>query len=99
MHLKPGWEINVLAIKPKVYLLGIKTKCLVNKTFDKMQCLNRLKYSTLHILFSFSVFVFYKTNEIGEQKRCAVINIHKLNDPVIPDIYLLSLQSDIIASV
>lgn len=30
---------------------------------------------------------------------CAVVNICKLNDLVIPDAYLLFLQSDIIASV
>lgn len=79
--------------------MGIKTKRLVDKIFDKMQHLSHLKYTTLHTSFSFPVFVVYKINTKREKKRRAVVDIHKLNDLVIPDAYLFFLQFDIIASV
>ena len=99
VHLKSGWETKVSSIKPMVYPLGIKAKRLVDETFDKMQRLGRLKYTTSHTPFSFPVFVVYKTNAKGEKKGRAVFDIRKLNDLVIPDAYPLPLQSDIIASV
>lgn len=99
MHLKPGWETKVSAIKPRVYPLGIKIRHLVDKMFDEMHCLSRLKYTTPHTPFSFPVFVVYKTNIKEERKGRAVVNIHKLNDLVVPDTYSLSLQFDIIASI
>lgn len=99
VHLKLRWETKVSAIKPRVYLLGIKAKRLVNKTFDKMQRLSRLKYTTSYTSFSFPIFVVYKTNTKGEKKRYTVVNIRKLNDLVIPDAYPLPLQLNIIANV
>ncbi len=99
LYLKPGWETKVLTIKPKVYPLGIKVKRLVNKTFDKMQCLGRFQYTTSHISFSFPIFVVYKTNTKGQRRGRAVVNIRKLNDLVIPDAYPLPLQFNIIVSV
>ena len=99
VHLKPGWETKVSNIKPRVYLLGIEAKRLVDETFDKIQRLDRLKYTTSHTLFSFPVFVVYKTNAKGERKGRAVVDIRKLNDLVVPDAYPFPLQSDIIASI
>ena len=99
VYLKPGWETKVLAIKPRVYLLGIEARYLVNETFDEMHHLSRLKYTTLHTPFSFPVFVVYKINAKREKKRRAVVDIRKLNDLVVPDAYPLPLQSDIITSV
>lgn len=99
IHLKPGWEIKVLTIKPKIYPLNIKGKRLVDKTFDKMQHFGRLKYTTSYTSFSFPVFVIYKTNAKGEKKGYAVVNICKLNNLVILDAYTLFLQSNIFASI
>ena len=99
VHQKPGWETKVSNIKPRVYPLGIEAKRLVDETFDEIQRLGRLKYTNSHTPFNFPVFVVYKTNAKGERKGCAVVDIYKLNDLVIPDAYLLPLQSDIIASV
>lgn len=99
VHLKPGWETKVSTIKPRVYPLSIKAKRLVDETFDKMQYLGHLKYTTSHTPFSFPVSIVYKTNAKRERKGRAVVDICKLNDLVIPNAYPLSLQSDIIASV
>ena len=46
MPLKPGWEAKVSAIKPRVYPLGNEARQLVDKTFDKMHCFGRLKFTT-----------------------------------------------------
>lgn len=99
MYLKPGWETKILAIKPKVYLLDIKIRYLVNKMFEKIDCLSYLQYTILHTLFSFFIFIVYKANAKEEKKRRAVVNICKLNDLIVLEIYSLLLQSDIIASV
>ncbi len=99
VHLKSGWETKVSSIKSRVYPLGIEAKCLVDETFDEMQRLGRLKYTTSHTPFSFPVFMVYKTNAKGERKGRAVVDIRKLNDLVVSDAYPLPLQSNIIASI
>ena len=57
VHLKPGWETKVSAIKPKVYPLGIDSKRLVDETFDELKRFGHLEYTTSHMPFSFPVFV------------------------------------------
>lgn len=91
MHLKPRWKTKVLIIKPKVYLLDIKTKRLVNKMFDKIQYLGYFKYIFSHIPFNFPMFLVYKTNVKREKKRYMVIDIRKLKDLIILDFYPLPL--------
>lgn len=88
-----------MAIKLRLYLLGIKARHLVDEMFNKMQHLGRLKYTTSYIPFSFPVFVIYKTNVKEEKKGRTIVNIRKLNDLVVPDTYSLLLQSDIIANI
>ena len=97
--LKPGWEAKVSAIKPKVYPLGNKACQLVDKTFDKMHHLGRLKFTTEHTPFSFFVFVVWKLDAESKRKGRVVVDIQKLNDMVLPDSYSLPLQSEIIANV
>ena len=75
VNLKLGWESKISSIKPKVYPLGIDNKRLVNKTFDKLQRLSRLKYTTSPTPFSFPVFVIWKTAANGEKKGQAVVDI------------------------
>ncbi len=57
MPLKPGWEAKVSTIKLRVYLLENKNRQIVDKTFDKMHCLGRLKFTFEYIPFSFPMFV------------------------------------------
>ena len=99
VHLKPGWETKVSAVKPRVYLLDINSKRLVDGTFNELQRLGCLKYTTSHTPFSFSVFIIWKTAANSEKKGRAVVDIRKLNDLVIPNTYPLPLQSEIIANV
>ena len=99
VHLKPGWELKVSAIKPRVYPLSIDNKRLVDETFNELQRLDRLKYTTSPTPFSFSVFVIWKTAANGVKKGRVVVDIRKLNDLVIPNAYPLPLQLEIIANV
>lgn len=89
--LKPSWEAKVFIIKTRVYPLGNKNRQAIDKTFDKMYCLGRLKFITEHTLFSFPVFVIWKPNVKGKRKSRVVVDIWKLNEIVLPDSYLLSL--------
>lgn len=79
--------------------MGIRARYLIDETFDEIQHLGQLKYTTFNILFSFFVFIIYKTNAKREKRGSVVVNIHKLNDLIIPDAYPLSLQSDIITNI
>ncbi len=95
--LKMGWESKVLAIKPQIYLLGNEARHVIDNTFDEMHRQGRLEYIT--DLFSFPVFVIYKTDSHGKRKGRTVVDIRKLNNLVFPDSYPLPLQSEIIANV
>ena len=97
--LKSGWEAKVSAIKPGVYPLGNNAQRLVDNTFDEMHKQRRLKFITNPTLFSFPVFVVWKSDSDGKRKGCAVMDIRKLNDLVLPNSYPLPLQSEIIANV
>ena len=99
VHLKSGWELKVSAIKLRVYPLGIDNKRLVDKTFDELQRLDCLKYTTSPTPFSFPVFVIWKTVANSEKKGQAIVDIRKLNNLVIFDAYPLPLQSKIIANI
>ncbi len=58
-----------------------------------------LEYTTDPTPFSFPVFVIYKTDSHGKRKSCAVVDIRKLNNLILPDSYPLPLQLEIIANV
>lgn len=97
--LQDNWQSCVSAIRPTVYQLGNESKKLVDDTFDELQRQSRLVYTQTHTPFSFSVFVVWKPGPNGSRKRHAVVDIRKLNNLVVPDLYLLPLQSEIIANV
>ena len=99
MLLKSGWKAKVSAIKPRVYLLENEARQLVDKTFDEMRRLGRLKFTTKHTPFSFLVFVVWKNDAEGKRKGRAVVDIRKFNKIVLFDSYPLPLQSNIIANV
>ena len=91
VSLKAGWESKVSAIKPRIYPLGNKVRRVVNDIFDRMYKQGHLDYTIDPTLFSFPVFVIYKTDSHGKRKGRAVIDIRKLNDLVLPDFYPLPL--------
>lgn len=60
---------------------------------------SQLKFTTNYTLFSFSVFIIWKTDANRKKKSHAVVDIRKLNKMVVPNFYLLLLQSEIIVNV
>ena len=97
--LKPSWETKVFTIKPRVYPLSNKNWQVVDKIFDEMHRLGRLKFTTEHNPFSFPLFVVWKANAKNKRKSRVVIDIRKLNEMMLPDSYPLPLQLEIIANV
>ena len=89
--LKPGWEAKVSAIKPRVYPLGNDTRQLVDDTFNELHQQGLMKFTSNPTPFSFPVFVVWKSDSKGKKKGCAVVDIRKLNDLVLPNSYPLSL--------
>lgn len=66
--LKPGWKINISVIKLKIYPLGNKFYQQVDKTFDEIHRLGRIKFIFKYILFSFFIFVVCKIDIKGKKK-------------------------------
>ena len=99
VHLKPGWESKVAAIKPRVYPLKNDSRRVVDETFDEMHRQGRLQFTADTIPFSFPVFIVWKPDGNAQKKGRVVFEIRKLNEMGLPDTYLLPLQSEIIAHV
>jgi len=71
----------------------------VNRTFDELQQQNCIIWTAKKTLFSYSVFVIWKTLKSNEQKEWVIMNIRNLNAITIFNIYLLLLQTDITAII
>lgn len=96
IFLKPGWEAKVFAIKVDVYALGNEASQLVDKIFDKIHSLVRLKFTTNHTSFRFLVLDVWNADAESKKKGQAVVNIQKLNKIPLPASYPLLLQLKII---
>ena len=96
--LKSDWESKVSG-KAKIYPLGIKDREIVDKTFDELQALGRLSYTTDSTPFSYPCFVVWKPGPDGVKKGRVVIDIRGLNAITVPDAYPLPYQSEIIIAV
>ena len=85
--------------KAKVYPLGLKDREVIDKTFDELHRQERLDFTKEPTLFSYPVFVIWKTLPNGERKGRAVVDIRGLNDLIVPDAYPVPLQGEIISSL
>ena len=99
VSLKPGWEVKVSAIKPRVYPLDNDAQWLVDDTFNKLHQQGHMKFTSDLTPFSFPVFVVWESDSEGKKKGRAAVDIRKLNDLVLPNFYPLPLQSKIVANV
>ena len=98
--LRNNWQTRLPSNnRAKVYPLGIADKAVVNKTFDELYRQGKLEYITQPTPFSYLYFVIWKTLPNGERKGRAVVDIRGLNDLIVPDIYPVPLQSDIISKL
>ena len=94
--LRDDWQTK-LQPKVKIYPLGQRDRDVVDKTFDEMHRQGRLEYTTQATPFSYPVFVVWKTLPDGSRKGRAVIDIRGLNDLIVPDVYPVPLQAEVIA--
>lgn len=97
--LKSRWKSKMSIIKLRVYLLGNNSYYLIDKTFDKKHYQDWLKFITNYILFSFSIFVIWRTNAKGKKKSSIVVNIRKLNKIVFHNFYPFLFQFEIITNI
>ena len=97
--LRDDWQHRLPATNKssKVYPLGVRDQKIVDDTFDKMQQQGRLEYTTQATPFSYPVFVVWRTLPDGTRKGRAVVDIRGLNDLIVPDVYPVPLQGDVIA--
>ena len=94
ISLKSDWQTKITN-KSKIYLLKIKDRQVLNKTFDNLHEKGRLKWIDTATSFSYSIFVTWKT--INEKRRNrTIVDIRDLNDLIVFDAYFVSSQSDII---
>lgn len=89
--LKPSWKSKVLAIKLRIYPLDNKTRYVVHNIFDKIYKHGHLEYTIDPTLFSFLVFVIYKTELHKKRKSQIIVDIRKLNNLVLLEFYPLPL--------
>ncbi len=98
ISLKSNWNDKVFR-KARIYSLSLRDHEVVNKTFNELQKQNCIVWTAWEMLFSYSVFVVWKTLENSTQKSQVVVNIQSLNAVTILNAYLLSLQANITAAV
>lgn len=71
----------------------------MHKKFNKLHSYIYLKFTTIHILFNFLVFVIWNINTEGKKKDETLLNICKLIKIVLPNSDFLTLQLEIMANV
>lgn len=71
--------MKVFDMTLRLYPLENKLYQLIDQTFDKVYRFGLLKFTIVHILFGFFVFLVKKTNTEGKKKRRVIDNIQKPN--------------------
>ena len=94
ISLKTDWESRI-SDKIKIYSLNIKNRELIDAIFDKLHEFDKLNW--IEKLTSFSYLVFCVWKDVNdEKKKRIIIDIRKLNAIIQPNVYSLSLQTEMI---
>ena len=105
ISLMTDWNcFTALKLAHWVYSMRDAERQVIDKEFDKMHSQECMSWSSELSSFEFSVFIIWKTvfsgtEKVPIKKEWVVINIRDLNKIMITDIYLISLQSDILTAV
>jgi hypothetical protein len=94
LSLKEKWQ-NKLIVKIKIYSLNTNDRKIVNDTFNCLQTQNKLKFIIVAISFVYSVFVVW-TIKNDVRKERVIMNIRRLNNLLVSDVYFVSSQFEII---
>jgi hypothetical protein len=84
-----------LIVKIKIYTLNTKDKKIVNDIFNRLQTQNKLKFIIVATSFAYSVFVVW-TIKNDVRKERVIMNIRKLNNLLVSDVYFVSSQFETI---
>ena len=99
---KNNWKVTDAKLKHKFYSMSVNEHAVIDETLDKLHNQEKTYWIQSSALYACSVFVTWQTvykNEKLIWKKWAVIDLWELNWATVSDIYSLSLQSDIIASI
>lgn len=96
VDLVEGWQRQ--RIRTKHYRLGIEDQALLDETFDNMHASGRLDWMKEPSPFGCPVFVVWRMVE-GKRKGRVVVDLRALNDLVIPDVYPMPSQDDILSYI
>ena len=88
------WKIYK-AKQAKFYHLNKKNKEMMDKKFNKYHEQKQLNWTKTETFFTFSMFIIWKMIN-DEKKNQMIIDIQTLNKIIMFDVYLLSLQTEII---
>ena len=95
LSLRNDWQDRV-SDKAKIYSLDVRDREVIDKVFDKLYEQGRLEWTKELTPFSFPVFVVWKILLNGEAKGRPVVDIRRLNELLLRDVYAVSLQDDVI---
>ncbi len=84
-----------MIVKIKIYTLNTKDKKIVNDIFNRLQTQNKLKFIIVATSFAYSVFVVW-TIKNDVRKERVIMNIRKLNNLLVSDVYFVSSQFETI---
>lgn len=86
----------------RIYPQGPKERAVIDRTFDRLHSQGRMEWSQTHSPTGYPVFVVWRPsmkNGIPIQKGRVVVDVRDFNPLVVPDIYPIPLQADILASL
>lgn len=96
--LKEGWENHLP--KSHVYYVSPKDRECIDCIFNPLYEASKLSPATGHTPLAYLVFIIQKTvtdqNSQTKEKGCVVIDLCGVNKEVVPDLYPIPIQEDII---
>ena len=98
ISLKFDWKSRV-SNKIKMYSLDAKNRALIDETFDNLHVVDKMCWINEFTFFFYSMFCVWKLDVDNQRKNRIVIDIRNLNVIIQSNVYLLSLQNEIIMIV
>lgn len=85
--------------KTIIYFLEARDRDLINKIFDDLHSKDRFQWTKKNIFWNYFCFVVWKVDSNEVEKRRMIVNMKRLNDLTISNVYFLFLQFGIIVVV
>jgi hypothetical protein len=99
IQLKENADFENAKLLYKSYKVLFSERVIIDTVLDKLHNQGKFEWTIKSTSYIFPVFVVWRTlykDEILIRKNRAVVDIRKFNRIAVSDIYLISLQSDII---